>query len=98
GTLTNLVPTLRQYPVDHAANVLAAIVITFTAVRYRLFNIDILIQRGFVRTVALIPSIALCMVLLALAFPPMRAAMSTLSGAALSIGVMTVVGFTSPTM
>lgn len=98
GTATNLVGPLRQFPIDHAANFLAGAVMAFSAIRYRLFNIDVLIQRGVVRGVALLPSIALAILLMAVAFPQMRPMLSTLGGTAFAVAVMGVGGVLSPFM
>jgi diguanylate cyclase (GGDEF)-like protein/putative nucleotidyltransferase with HDIG domain len=96
GAMTNMVSALRAWPVDHAANFLAGTVLAFSAARYRLFNIDVLVQRSVVRGISLMPSIALSVALMAFAFPPMRPMLSTAGGVAFALSVMSVVAVTAP--
>lgn len=48
GQLTNLVSSLQQYPVDRSLAIAAALVIFFSLIRYRLFDIDLALKRAVV--------------------------------------------------
>nr|AXL05975.1 GGDEF domain-containing protein [uncultured bacterium] len=52
GAHTNLVPLLQQLPLDQALNVAAASLLAFSILRYRLFNIDVVLRRGAVHLVS----------------------------------------------
>ena len=46
GLFTNSVPALGAYPLDNASNVLNALLITYTIVRYRLLDLTLVLRRG----------------------------------------------------
>ena len=46
GSLSNLVPAFRAYPVDVAANVVNACLIAYVIFRYQLLDITVVIRRG----------------------------------------------------
>lgn len=48
GLLTNLAPALQQYPVDRSLSLVAAGLIFFSLVRYRLFDIDLAVTQAVV--------------------------------------------------
>lgn len=48
GQLTNLVPALQQLPLDRGLNTLAALLIFYSLVRYRLFDADVVLTRSIV--------------------------------------------------
>jgi diguanylate cyclase (GGDEF)-like protein len=49
GGHTNLIPALQELPVDQGLNAFAAVVVAFSLVRYRLFNIDIVLRRSAIQ-------------------------------------------------
>jgi len=51
GSLTNLAEILRVLPVDQAANASAATLLALAIVRYRLFDINVLLKRGAIHAV-----------------------------------------------
>ena len=65
GAHTNLVPPLQQLPVDQGINVAAASLLAFSILRYRLFNIDVVLRRGAVHVLsgALVAGAAVLIVL-----------------------------------
>lgn len=56
GGFTNFVPVLRELPVDQGANVVAATLLTFALLRYRLLDADVVIRKGLVRILIGIPT------------------------------------------
>lgn len=52
GQFTNLVPQLQQLPLDRALNTLAAALIYYSLVRYRLFNAQVFLARSAVIAVS----------------------------------------------
>lgn len=54
GQLTNLVPALQRFPVDRTFAAASCAVVFFSMLRYRLFDVDLVIRRGLVDGVALL--------------------------------------------
>jgi diguanylate cyclase (GGDEF)-like protein/putative nucleotidyltransferase with HDIG domain len=48
GQLTNLVPAFQKLPVDRSLAVLASFLVFFSVIRYRLFDVDLVLKRGIV--------------------------------------------------
>lgn len=48
GGHTNILPALREVPLDQAINAAAAGLIAYSLLRYRLFNVDVVLRRGIV--------------------------------------------------
>ena len=46
GTLTNFVSSLKAYPLDRAANLISALLISYAILRYQLFDITLVLRRG----------------------------------------------------
>ncbi len=46
GALSNLVEVLGYYPVDHAANLLNALLLAYAILRYRLLDIAVVVRKG----------------------------------------------------
>jgi PAS domain S-box-containing protein len=46
GGATNLSSNLSQYPVDHAANLANALLLTYAILRYRLLDVKVVVRRG----------------------------------------------------
>ena len=58
GLLTNLVPAMQQYPIDRSLALIAAFLVFFSLVRYRLFDVDLAVTRavvGFVSVALVAP-------------------------------------------
>jgi signal transduction histidine kinase len=51
GALSNLVGVLGYYPVDHAANLLNALLLTYAIFRYRLLDITIVVRKGLLYSI-----------------------------------------------
>lgn len=51
GGLSNLVDVLSTYPVDHAANLLNAILLTYAILRYHLADISLVVRKGLLYTI-----------------------------------------------
>jgi len=46
GTMANLVPSLKPYPIDITANIINAFLIAYAILRYRLLDITLVIRKG----------------------------------------------------
>jgi len=46
GTMANFVPRLQPYPIDVAANIVNALLITYAILRYQLLDITIVVRKG----------------------------------------------------
>lgn len=51
GGLSNLIDVLSTYPIDHAANLLNAILLTYAIVRYHLVDITLVVRKGLLYTI-----------------------------------------------
>jgi signal transduction histidine kinase len=61
GGLTNVSPAIAAFPVDHAANFINALLLTYAILRHRLLDISIIIRKGLLYSV---PTAALAIVYL----------------------------------
>jgi diguanylate cyclase (GGDEF)-like protein/putative nucleotidyltransferase with HDIG domain len=80
GTMTNFFTVLRALPLDHVANMTAATVLAVSAVRYRLFNIDIVVQRSLIRLIAILPGTGFILAVFASLFADVGGQISTMNG------------------
>ena len=93
GGFTNMVEWLRVLPVDQAMNASAATLIAFSVLRYRLFNIDVVIRRGLARLLIGLPTSVGYVALLFFTLARFEVELLSGAGAAIAIGYGFLVAF-----
>ncbi|MCD6554092.1 MAG: GAF domain-containing protein [Anaerolineae bacterium] len=51
GGFTNILPALGAFPIDHAANLINALLLAYTIFRYRLLDISIVVRKGLLYSI-----------------------------------------------
>ncbi|MEZ4501430.1 MAG: diguanylate cyclase [Dehalococcoidia bacterium] len=93
GGMTNMVDALQKLPVDQGANAVAASVIAFAVLRYRLFNIDVAIRRGVARLLIGLPTSVGYVSMLFLTLSRLDIELLSVPGATVAIGYGFLVAF-----
>lgn len=60
-TLTNNIPSLASFPLDHMGNLANAIIISYAISRYQLLNIRLVVRRGLTFVILIISMVAIYM-------------------------------------
>lgn len=91
GGVTNLVPPLRTLPIDQASNAVAASLLVFSVLRYRLFDADVVLRKGALVLFVSLPTALAYVTVLVFGLRIMRIEVESAAGALLA-AVLGMVG------